>query len=173
MEFVERRRVQQTKYTYLQDRFCTHCGARGIYEDEASEDWFDWGYSGAALFCFHCEQGPKPDLHNVDECLAGFRAGAPTVVDREEWTEQVSPFQIEMEDSMARFVRTWSQAMYGPSSPSTEEPVSGLGCLLREKEERLKRIDSLLLSNLSAHEVTRILINEPGEARETPLEDCD
>ncbi len=101
------KRSIQTTYTHLPDRFCTHCGAKGIYEDDCNDY-----YVGCGWFCFHCnDQRPHQfyDADTLDLCVNG----QATVVDFKQWTEMQSECDILMTDMMRNVCDSFARSLYG------------------------------------------------------------
>lgn len=94
MKKIKVKRSSQITYRLLPERFCTYCGAKGIYEDDV-EDY----YSGNGEFCFHCGENRPMGIRD-QTTLPRFLANEPTVIDRIEWESEVTEFEHLFENHM-------------------------------------------------------------------------
>lgn len=105
---ITRTRVISTVYTYLPDRYCTHCGIKGIYEDDCDDF-----YTGCNEYCIECDEGKVIDRLHDPTALAKIKNRDATIVDAVTCTEEISPLSLELEKNMAELSRLLNKALYG------------------------------------------------------------
>jgi hypothetical protein len=102
---VKVKRSAQTTYTLLPERFCTYCGAVGIYEDD-----MDDYYQGNGTFCFRCSEARPLTLRDAGS-LPKLLAGEAVVVDRVEWETEEDELTVAFENYMHKVAASMVEAM--------------------------------------------------------------
>jgi hypothetical protein len=110
MKKIKVKRHQQQTFTYLDERFCSHCGTKGVYKNGCDEH--------EELYCFACNDSRPYMIYDADHTLPKLMAREPKVVDARVWEAEISPLEKLVEDSFAALSRKMSDDLYS-APPST------------------------------------------------------
>ena len=91
-------------FNHMPDRFCTYCGAKGIYNQE-----HDYTYE---THCMACDKGPAR-LYDADSSLPKLLAGESQVIDFKEDIryEEITEQHHELEQSVVRAMNNMARSL--------------------------------------------------------------
>lgn len=111
------KRTLHQVFIRLPDRYCSHCGAKGVYESSKEYNYDD----AERLLCFHepCDRGLPNEVYDADHTLPRLARGEAEVVDHREWVDvlpDLTPAEQYLQDSMQSMHRRLCLQMFGDGS---------------------------------------------------------
>lgn len=116
------KRTLHQVFTHLPDRYCSHCGAKGVYESSKEYNYDD----AERLLCFHepCDRALPNQVYDADHTLPRLARGEAEVVDYREWVDvlpDLTPTEQYLQDSMQSMHRSLCLQMFGDGTEILSE----------------------------------------------------